>query len=58
MAEECPLGYVEYLNDARTTRADFFSILLDKVAQRMTPEHISEDQRPASQCQAQQFMGY
>ena len=28
-AEAYPLGYVEGLNDARTTLADFFSILLD-----------------------------
>jgi hypothetical protein len=28
-AEAYPLGYVEGLNDARTTLADFFSILLE-----------------------------
>jgi hypothetical protein len=28
-----PLGYVEGLNDARTPLADFFSILLDSIAQ-------------------------
>ena len=28
-AEAYPLGYVEGLNDARTLRADFFSILLE-----------------------------
>ena len=26
-----PLGYVEGLNDARTTQADFFSILLNRL---------------------------
>ena len=30
-AEAYPLGYVEDLNDARTTLADFFSILLNEL---------------------------
>ena len=30
-AEAYPLGYVEGLNDARTTLADFFSILLQSI---------------------------
>ena len=31
-ARGVPLGYVEGLNDARTTLTDFFSILLDSLA--------------------------
>jgi hypothetical protein len=33
--EAYPLGYVEGLNDARTTLADFFSILLRKVERNL-----------------------
>jgi hypothetical protein len=33
--EAYPLGYVEGLNDARTTLADFFSILLVEEGERL-----------------------
>jgi hypothetical protein len=33
--EAYPLGYVEDLNDARTPLADFFSILLEQIADQL-----------------------
>ena len=44
-AEAYPLGYVEGLNDARTTLADFFSILLlllDDVAHKIVQGRIGD----------------
>ena len=40
--EAYPLGYVEDLNDGRTTLADFFSILLKSRRSRRKSFHVFE----------------
>ena len=42
--EAYPQGYVEDLNDARTTLADFFSILSDRILKdRFGPDRLCQD---------------
>jgi len=42
--EAYPRGYVEGLNDARTTLADFFSILLGKVERNLYDARLNFQQ--------------